>query len=143
MKVKIKKVLVFIDDGTLNNNANVYRTGNIKLNKNPLPIFYNFNPKFKIGDGYVTRDKDHPEYIYTEMILHPKTKIDAEKILDSFSGTFPAIRGVLLPDKENKHKIDGFEIDSISICTQPNTDPRIQPILKTDMELIEDKKIED
>jgi hypothetical protein len=143
MKVTVNKKVVFIDDGSVNANQNVYKIGNIKLNKNPLPIFYDFDPKFKIGDGFVTRDKDHPENIYVEMALKPKTKKDAEKILDKFSGMFPAIKGVLLPDEANKRKVGGLEILAISICSQPNSDPRIQPILKDDMAIVENVKPDD
>ena len=142
MKVKIKKKLVFIDDGAVNDNANVYKIGNIKLQKNPLPILYNFNPKFVIGEGFITRDKDNIQNIYADMILKPKTMEDAEKVLNYFTGVFPAIKGVLLPDEQNKKKVSGLEIQMISLCTQPNSDPRVQPILKDDMEIIEDTKPE-
>lgn len=143
MKVSVSRKLIFIDDGSLNANDNVYPAGSVKLNKNPLPVFYNFDPKFKIGDGYITRDKDQNDHIHVDMKLYPKTQRDAEKVLQHFSGTFPAIRGVLLPDEKDKKKIGGLEIQSIGLCTQPNSDPKIQPILLTDLSIIEEKPVEE
>lgn len=143
MKIIIKKVLVFIDDGTINGNDNIYRIGNIKIKNNPLPIFYNFDPAFPIGKSFLTRDKDNPGRIYAEIHLLPKTNEDAEKVIKHFSGAFPAIKGILLADENNKKKVDGFEIQSLGICTEPNSDDRIQPILEKDMELIEDVKDEE
>ena len=143
MKITIKKVLVFIDDGTINGNNDIYRIGNIKIKNNPLPIFYNFDPAFPIGKSFLTRDKDNPGRIYAEIHLLPKSNEDAEKVIKHFSGAFPAIKGILLADENNKKKVDGFEIQSLGICTEPNSDDRIQPILEKDMELVENEKDEE
>ena len=140
MKIKIKKTLVFIDDGSINKNGNVYPLGSIKMAKNPVLVHYNFNPDFPIGEGTITRDDKEPHKVYAEIKLYPKTITDVEKVMDNFSGMFPSIKGVLIPDEKDKRKIGGLEIHSIGICDKPNIDERIQPILKKDMEVIEDKE---
>ena len=143
LEVKVNKVLVFIDDGAINQNGDVYPTGSIKVAKNPTPIFFNFNETFKIGEGELLRDSSNTSRIFANLTLRPKTKKDAEKLLDKFSGMFPAVRGILIPDENDKKKVGGLEIQSIGICDNPNADPRIQPILKDNMEIIEeDEKTE-
>lgn len=139
MKIKIMKTLVFIDDGMMSSNRDVYPIGNLEIAKNSIPVHYNFKPDFIIGEGILSRSDEEPHKIYVEISLYLKKQADAEKIMNNFSGMFPAISGVLIPDKKDKRKVGGLKIHSIGICDKPNVDERIQPILRKDMEIIEEK----
>ena len=142
MKIIVKKKLLFIDDGKVKASSNKYPPGNVKIQKNPLPILCNFNINPVIGRGYVTRDAKNNKNIFVDMTLYPKTSDDADKVLEYFVGTFPAIQGKYILDDKNEKEIVGLEIDAISLCTQPNIDSKIQPILKTDMTIVEEKETE-
>ena len=140
MKIQIKKKLVFIDDGAVNGKQDVYPVGEIKFSKEPILVQYNFDPKFPVGKGTLVKGEKASHEIYADITLYPRSTTDIDKVLDNFTGLFPSIRGCLFPDKDNKKKVGGLEIQSIGLCNKSNSDIRIQPLLKKDLEIINDKE---
>lgn len=139
MQVKINKCLIFIDNGNINKNGRIYPPGRIKLSHNPLPVTYNFKEP-KIGDVIISRDSENRDEIYGDFFLYPKTKDDAKKLIEKFIGTFPAIKGMINTKDKKSKEVDNLELLGVSICTGPNNDPRIQPILRHNMIIVEEEQ---
>jgi hypothetical protein len=117
---------VFIDDDhevPESSGGGSYKKGCIYYDNTLIPVTLNFLEKHILGDVFLYRKEND---------IIGEFEVEAEQIKD-IAGLFPAIKAVI-EEVENGSLFTKVKIIEIGLCTKPNIDNRIQPIVTRDIQ---------
>jgi hypothetical protein len=117
---------VFIDDGhniPESNGGGSYKKECIIFDNALLPVTLNFMKNRVLGDVFLYKNNEN---------IMGEFEVDAEQMKD-IVGLFPAIKASI-EEVDDGSILTKVKITEIGLCTKPNLDDRIQPIVTREIQ---------